>query len=100
MSPTNVIGTALSPESIKFTWEPPLIQFQNGLIRSYTIMVTENETGIVTQHSTSLTQITLTSLHAYYMYEFVLAAVTVSPGPMSQPVAVKTPPDGKQTIVY
>ncbi len=93
-SPTNIIGTALSPESIRFTWEPPLVPFQNGLIRSYKIMMTENQTGITTQHSTSLTQITLTSLHAYYLYEFVVTAVTVSPGPMSHSVTVQTPPDG------
>lgn len=86
----------MSPEIIRFTWDPPPIQFQNGLIRSYMIKVMENETGVVTQHSTTMTQINLNSLHAYYVYELVVAAVTVASGPFSQPVTVQTHPDGKQ----
>lgn len=92
--PTNVNGASLSSESIHITWNPPPTDLQNGLIRSYIIEVTENETGIISQHSTSMTQITLSSLHAFYHYDFTVAARTVSNGPKSPPERVQTHPDG------
>ena len=40
-------------------------------------------------------QITLGALHPFYVYNFSVSAVTVSPGPYSEPHTVQTLPDGK-----
>lgn len=92
--PKNIIGNSLSSDSIHITWEPPPKDSQNGLIRSYSINVTEIETGLINVHSTASTEITLFSLHPFYNYEFSIAAVTIAPGPFSVPVIVQTDPNG------
>ena len=59
-------------------------------------MVVE-DTGEMFTLSTTHQQITIGSLHPYYIYHFSVSAVTVAPGPYSQPHAVRTLPDSKST---
>jgi len=40
-------------------------------------------------------QITVRNLHPYYIYDFSVSAVTVSPGPYSELYTVQTFPDGE-----
>ena len=98
-APLNVIGYALSSDSILLQWNPPPPFFQNGMIRRYAINVSEVETMEESFHSTSELQFTFSSLHPFYYYNFTVAAITIAPGPSSPLIAVRTSPDGKYTGV-
>ena len=92
--PLNVEGFALSSTSIYLLWDAPLPHHQNGLIRSYFVNVTEDETrnkfGVTVQN----TSITLESLHPSYHYRCTVTAVTVFSGPPSSGIVIKTEEDG------
>ena len=93
--PQNVQLSALSSTSILVTWSPPPVADQNGVITGYLINLTEADTGTVLHMTSRTTSLTATSLHPYYMYEVVVAAVTVAVGPYSQPAQITTPEDSK-----
>lgn len=48
---------------------------------------------------TEVLHMTLTSLHPFYTYTIQISASTVSAGPLSDPVVVQMPADGKYIIV-
>ena len=87
-------GQSTSSDSIYVSWNPPLFDQQNGLIRSYILNITEIETGVTTTHLVYTTSITLYSLHPFYNYEITVSAVTVGSGPYSGVIVVQTNPDG------
>lgn len=93
------MGSANSSETIFVNWSPPPFEHQNGMIRSYVLNVTEMETGISTIHTTFDTSIALFSLHPFYNYKIMVSAVTIAGGPFSQPIIVRTNPDGEFMII-
>ena len=66
----------------------------------YIINVTEVDTGAQFQYTSINTEYALRSLHPYYTYEFVIEAVTVTPGPPTSAFRVQTSQDGKCPIPY
>ena len=66
----------------------------------YIINVTEVDTGAQFQYTSINTQYTLRSLHPYYTYEFVIEAVTVTPGPPTLAFSIQTSQDGKCPYEY
>ena len=88
-------GYSLNSESIFISWNPPLPELRNGEIRYYIISSKETETGISTNHTSTKTEFTLFSLHPYYSYDIIVAAVTVAPGPFSAVVTVLTEQDSE-----
>ena len=53
------------------------------------------DTGNIYSHFTAQLSITVGDLHPYYTYNFSISAVTVAPGPYSEPLVVQTLPDSK-----
>ena len=53
------------------------------------------DTGNIYSHFTAQLSITVGDLHPYYTYNFSVSAVTVAPGPYSEPLVVQTLPDSK-----
>ena len=53
------------------------------------------DTGEIFTHSTVQLSVTVGDLHPYYTYDFSISAVTVLPGPYSEPLVVRTLPDSK-----
>lgn len=94
-APENLTGEALSSTSIKLSWQPPIPEKQNGIIRLYNVTVWEADTGNTISLSTVHTSITISSLHPYYTYHSSIAAVTVGIGPFSDTKEIQTLPDGK-----
>ena len=95
--PQSVEAVAVSPTSIRLTWNPPLDEYQNGVIRSYHIKLTAlEEDGETTSFETDgLTNIfILNSLHPYYLYSITVAAFTVGLGPHVT-VEERTHPEGQ-----
>ena len=79
-------------------WIPPLEEDQNGIVRSYTVNVTELNTGSQFQRIVMGTDILLDQLHPYYVYQVTVAAFTIGNGPFSAPVSNITHPAGKECL--
>ena len=54
------------------------------------------ETGNQIEIAATLTSITLSSLHPYYVYECSVSAYTVAAGPYSEIITIRTAEDGMQ----
>ena len=81
-------------ESLSLSWNPPVFEDINGIIRRYMISVTEVETGrVFTQHSNT-TQATLINLHPFYTYACAIAAETVGLGPYTINLVVQLAEEG------
>ena len=96
--PQNVQLSSLSSTSILITWSPPSVADQNGVITAYQINLTEVDTGTILNMALTSISLTATSLHPYYTYNVVVAAVTVAVGPYSIPAQITTLEDSKSSI--
>ena len=94
-SPQDPTGVALNSRTISLSWSPPPVENQNGIIREYRVNITELETERSWQLVSTSTSIDVLSLHPYYTYEWIVAAVTVDEGPYTQTSILRTPEDGK-----
>ena len=86
---------AVSPSVFTLRWQPPLVEDVNGVVRRYTVNVTELETGRVERFFTTELNITLESRHPFYRYRYVVAAETVGLGPFSDPNVIHMPEAGE-----
>lgn len=99
-SPERFSGTALSSDRIVLTWDPPLMQNRNGIIRDYIINVTALDTEENSQYVTSDHNLTLDSLIPFSSYAFIIAARTlVGAGPFSTVITIRTLEDGEYSAV-
>ena len=98
--PQHPSAIALSPTSIHITWDPPVLQDHNGVIREYRINVTEALTGLQIQEITNQTQIIIDGLKPYHIYHCYIVAVTVDEGPYTVAVSVLTEEAGKYSNNY
>ena len=99
--PLHVSRSPLNSTTLLLSWQPPLSQHRNGVIREYRVNITEVESGRHFQNTTTTTSITIPFLHPYYNYLCSIAAYTVGIGPFSSAVRVQMPEDGeKHDIVY
>ena len=93
--PLNVTISTVNSTTVQVTWAPPAPENQNGIITLYNINVTVSETKSGFTLNTSTTSLNLTGLHPHYTYTFAVTAVTIRPGPYSEPQAITTPEDCK-----
>lgn len=77
--PQNVTVTAINATSLQVQWSPIPSNMRNGLIISYSINVTEIESGrtFFIQDIVDFV-IMLTKLHPYYNYKVLVAGNTVN----------------------
>ena len=92
--PENVTVTTVGSTYAELSWDAPDSSGHNGVIRFYTVLVIEVETETNVSLTSISTQITLTDLHPFYTYRISVAAVTISPGPYSVQVSLRTLQDG------
>ncbi len=71
------------------------MEHHNGEIMEYRVNVTEIRTGRVRSFSTPITQLIVTGLRPYFLYECIVSAVTVAEGPYSAALVVRTHQAGK-----
>ena len=93
--PEDPHGYAISSSTIILSWEPPPLLETHGIIREYHVNLTEEATELVTTHTSSGTSIEVSLLHPFYIYSWVVAAVTIGKGPYTLPIQVTTLEDGK-----
>ncbi len=88
---------SLNSTHIYLTWEPPPPSQVNGVIREYRVNVTEDVTGRVFQYTTTPNdrQLTVGSLHPYYIYHCSVVALTVQLGPYTSVFTIQTAEDGE-----
>ena len=92
--PQNFHGVATSSRSLQLFWSPPLTSQQNGIVRSYTVNVTEVETGHQLSFTVMNTTIHLMDRHPHYNYVCTVAAYTVGIGPPAM-IRILTLEDGE-----
>lgn len=64
------------------------------MIQYYVIRITEQETGMIFEYTENSENITVTSLHPAYTYEFTIAAFTVGLGPFSKSLIITMDEEG------
>ena len=93
-SPTVTTANATGPRSLYLEWGLPPPVTHNGVIRSFTIVLLEVDTGLTISYDAVNTSKSISSLHPYYMYQCEVHAFTVRNGPPSEPVYITTLEDG------
>ena len=90
-APQNVVAISNAYDSITLSWNPPLLEEQNGDIVQYVVNVTHTVTLDRVQYTLTATTITITGLEPYTNYVCVVAAATASGlGPFSTLIHVRT----------
>ncbi len=97
--PQGVNGYPLNPTTFHLEWSPPSLHYQNGLIVSYSVNVTENETAAMFQVKTNQTTFRFLSLHPDYTYCCRIAANTIAEGPFSPNYCVRLHQGSKYMII-
>ena len=88
---------AIDPTTLYLSWTAPPLDKQNGIIRSYSILLTELETESTFIYTSTNINHTITLLHPYYQYQIEVSAITIGAGPTSTPVVLQMPEDGKNS---
>ena len=98
-APVGVIATLVTSTSFLLSWANPPPVNHNGIIRNYTIVINELNTGNLVQYVSQTTSWTFDSLHPDYNYSVVVAAVTIAEGPFSPELTVSTLEDSNTIVV-
>lgn len=96
----NVLVSGITSRDFSLHWQSPVPSDRNGVIRSYSITLTDKFRGITTPYSVNgnVTLFEFRDLHPAWTYSLQVAAVTVSRGPLSDPLGVTMAEDGKAHI--
>lgn len=95
-APLNITEEERGATSFRISWLPPPEEHHNGVIQHYAVNITEVETGRKLHFTTESTQITVTDLHPYYIYNCSVSAVTVAESPHSANIGVQTREAGNE----
>ena len=87
--PQDIAVDQLSSTRMTLTWNPPPFEHINGLIRYYTMQVTEMETQATFTVTSNTTEVTVEGLHPYYTYQCKIAAHTIDLGPFSNAITIQ-----------
>ena len=98
----NAVVNVITSNSVNISWDPPPPEHTNGIIIYNLIHLTDLQSKLVQNITTSSNWVLLMNLHPYYSYAFQLAAVTVSQGPFSDALNFTTLEDGEHvcTMIY
>lgn len=95
----NTVGAVTSPTSANASWDPPLLDQQNGIIEGYIVNVTtiaDNEVLQLVTQSTSLEIATLSPFRTYYIV--VAAFTSTGIGPFGSVITISTPQTDKNVL--
>ena len=93
---TSLTGFNTSSTGLSISWQPPPFDDQNGIIRGYTVsygITGEDLTSFVTE-TTNETQIPLTGLEKFTVYNVTVNAFTIAAGP-SDTIQIQTDSDSE-----
>ena len=95
--PTSVASSVLSSSTVQLSWSPPDPTGQNGIITSYTVIVSNTATSETITYTTNAntTSLLVSGLSAFTVHEFYIAANTsIGMGPFTTKIVFKTLEDG------
>ena len=94
-TPRGLSATPSDARTLVLTWSPPAEEDKNGVIRGYTVNITEVNTGRTWQLQTGNTWLTVQSLHPHYSYRCSVAARTaIGVGPYTYIATAELPEAG------
>jgi len=96
--PLNFTIEVITPRTLYFSWEPPPLEQQNGVIIGYVVQIISDDSGLVFQifSNGNSTNVSATHFIPYTVYRCTVAATTVpGTGPYTDEVLILTPEDGK-----
>ena len=96
--PANFTLSPLSSTSVQLSWDLPLPEHRNGIVRQYTVHV-ELPVGEILTYMTSSTSYAVSSLRPYTTYFFSVAAVTIGAGPTTERIVAQTTTDGNTLFI-
>ena len=99
-SPQELQAEIVNSRTLNLTWQLPLPEHRNGIIRRYTVIVEEMETGSINLYVTDELHIIIDELHPFYTYNCSVAAQTIGLGPFSTEVVIRMPEDGKYKVYF
>ena len=85
----------LNATFVVLQWSAPPSEHSNGIIRAYTVTVSEHETGRSYNLSSPQTELSIGNLHPFYWYNFSVCAVTIAQGPCTELYTLQTLEHGK-----
>ena len=92
--PTNFNATVIDSRSILLSWDPPVADQRNGILRHYFVSLV-SDAGIETRNITaSQRSLTVTGLRPYTEYSCTVRAGTVRTGPPTAALLRTTFEDG------
>ena len=95
--PTSVASSVLSSSTVQLSWSPPDPTGQNGIITSYTVIVSNTATSETITYTTNAntTSLVVSGLSAFTVHECYIAANTsVGMGSFTTKIVFKTQEDG------
>ena len=98
--PTNFQATADTSRSLVLSWDPPLPHHQNGIVRMYTVTISNNTVQLA-NISTTANGVRITAqIRPFRTYICSVVAKTVAVGPATENIAVQTPEDSEFLYIY
>ena len=97
MAPDNFAVRVVSATALYISWSSVFTLV--GDVRDYLVRLLEVDTGVLTNIRSAATSITV-PVHPAYTYNCSVSAVTVSHGPFSAVITVRTPQDGKVALLF
>lgn len=91
--PLSLLISNVSASGFLLSWSDPPLSDQNGVVRSYEVNITEENTANQFQLISFSKSQWVASLHPFYNYSCIVSAVTVEAGPYSEPITVTTSED-------
>ena len=88
----------INATAIFLSWEPPPAEYQNGIIRQYVVELHTNDFADNITVSATESNVTITSLHPYTLYECTVAAQTILVGVSSSIQLARTQEAGIYTF--
>ena len=97
--PQNLTINVLSSTSVQLSWEPPIQTTHNGILRTYHILVVNNNSDILVD--SSVTTHNISNLTPFTRYSFQIRAENnAGVGPYSEAVNATTLEDGEPLWLY
>ena len=93
--PVNFHSVALNSRSISLSWNPPLMEHQNGIIRQYIVKLVSLNTNESFTAVVTASHHTVYGLRPYTTYTCSVAAETIAVGPSAESLIVNTTEDSK-----
>ena len=97
-APQSVTAASVMSTGFLLSWLSPPPEDHNGVIRNYSITLTELNTGSMVELVSQTNSQVFDSLQPFYNYSVQVAAVTVAQGPQTSAFVVTTLEDSELSV--